>query len=222
MGILVTIAAALMLLAITFVLYSAICLFRNYHAARAIGVPVRIILFDHINPLWMLVNQPVVSFLERLPFGLARFFEYNYLGWECPVRWKAHYEMGGYLRLMLPIQTLALFGHSGACHDCSQTPSRFPSRFRIHGNARLFWAEYRYCELIFFLLSSSEMRSPPAYILTNGGSPGSRTKMAEDAQAYWHVLQRYVLQPGVAREPWSSNRYGTLLGFSDLYRHGFP
>lgn len=60
MALLWTACTLISLLIAAFTLHSSICLLRNYIAARRIGVPVRIIPSDHINPLWYLVNQRVV------------------------------------------------------------------------------------------------------------------------------------------------------------------
>lgn len=92
MGLLGTSTLVPLFLAVGYSIYSAVCLLRNYLVARAIGVPVRIIIVDHINPFWILVSQPVISLLALLPFGLGdnNITRFNYLGWEYNVRWAAH------------------------------------------------------------------------------------------------------------------------------------
>jgi hypothetical protein len=49
-----------------------LCLARNYRAARMIGdVPIRIILIDHLNPIWMLIDREVLVVMRPLPMGLG-------------------------------------------------------------------------------------------------------------------------------------------------------
>lgn len=112
MALLSTTLAAISLLIASYTLYSAIYLLRNYIAARTIGVPVRIIAVDHINPLWYLIHQRVVALIRRLPFGLANnnITKYNFLGFEIPLRWQAHEEMGDAFILCSPARNWL---HSG-------------------------------------------------------------------------------------------------------------
>lgn len=128
MGILVTAATIVLLSAFTFVFYSAVCLLTNYLVARRIGVPVRIILVDHINPLWMLISQPVASILRRLPFGLGNnnITNYNYLGWEYRMRWKAHSEMGDLFILCSPTRLWLYLGSPELISAVLRRPTDFP------------------------------------------------------------------------------------------------
>ncbi|KAI1117004.1 cytochrome P450 [Nemania sp. NC0429] len=77
-------------------LHSAYGLSHNYLVARRIGVPIRIILFDHVNPLWLVSDRFILSFVRRLPSWLGNnsFTRYNYRGWEVPDRYHSHHEMG--------------------------------------------------------------------------------------------------------------------------------
>jgi hypothetical protein len=94
-ALLVILGGTLLLIAGT-VLQSGFLLLRNYIVARKIGVPIRIILFDHVNPLWLVLDRRVLSLVKRLPFGLGNnsFTRYNYRGWEVPDRYYSHHEMG--------------------------------------------------------------------------------------------------------------------------------
>lgn len=87
---------ASLLLVLTSILHYVFCLGRNYLAARKIGVPVRIIPIDHVNPLWLVVDRHVLSALRQLPgwLGNNSFTRYNYRGWEVPDRYFSHHELG--------------------------------------------------------------------------------------------------------------------------------
>lgn len=77
---------------------------RNYLAARKIGLPIRIILIDHTNPLWLLLDRTVLSAVKLLPLclGSNSFTRYNYRGWEVPDRYFSHHEMGDAFTLISP------------------------------------------------------------------------------------------------------------------------
>lgn len=96
MAILSGVLGAFLLLFLTSTLHYGFCLYRNYLAARKIGVPIRIIPIDHVNPLWLVVDRHVVSALRQLPgwLGNNSFTRYNYRGWEVPDRYFSHHELG--------------------------------------------------------------------------------------------------------------------------------
>lgn len=95
MAILSGVLGAFLLLFLTSTLRYGFCLYRNYLAVRKIGVPIRIIPIDHVNPLWLVVDRHVVSALRQLPgwLGNNSFTRYNYRGWEVPDRYFSHHEL---------------------------------------------------------------------------------------------------------------------------------
>lgn len=85
--------------------HTSVSLARNYRAARKIGdVPIRIIPIDHLNPIWMLIDRRVLAVIRRLPVGLGNnsFTIFNWRGWEVPLKWRAHEEMGPVFILVSP------------------------------------------------------------------------------------------------------------------------
>lgn len=70
-------------------------LFRNYLAARKIGLPIRIIPICHTNPLWTLVDKRVIGICKRMPLLKNTIFvRYNYRGWELADGGQSHNAMG--------------------------------------------------------------------------------------------------------------------------------
>lgn len=128
MTLLTSSAGAVLLLVLAYALHSSICLLRNYRAARKLGVPVRIIPVDHINPLWSLASQRVVSLLRRLPFGLGdnNITKYNYLGFEIPLRWKIHEEMGDVFVLCSPARNWLYLGNPDIITGMLKRNNDFP------------------------------------------------------------------------------------------------
>ncbi|KAI0469995.1 cytochrome P450 [Xylariaceae sp. FL0804] len=96
MAVLFAVLGAVLLLILAPILHTGVGIVRNYSTARRIGVPIRIILFDHNNPLWLVCDRWVLSLVRHLPFGLGNnsFTRYNYRGWEVPDRYYSHHEMG--------------------------------------------------------------------------------------------------------------------------------
>lgn len=128
MTLLTSSAGAILLLVLAYTLHSSICLLRNYRAARKLGVPVRIIPVDHINPLWSLSSQKVVSLLRRLPFGLGdnNITKYNYLGFEIPLRWKTHEELGDVFVLCSPARNWLYLGNPDIVTGMLKRNNDFP------------------------------------------------------------------------------------------------
>ncbi|KAM4064608.1 cytochrome p450 [Hirsutella rhossiliensis] len=81
-------------LAAVWTLLSCVGLFRNYMAARQMGVPIRVLPIDHTNPIWMLIDRKLLSLLRRLPLPESSFTRYNWRGWELADRYRSHHEMG--------------------------------------------------------------------------------------------------------------------------------
>lgn len=96
-----------LLCAFSSIIYSAFCLWRNYLAARKIGVPIRIILIDHVNPLWLLADRRVLDLVRLLPgrLGNNSFTRYNFRGWEVGDRYFSHHELGDAYILVSPRNT---------------------------------------------------------------------------------------------------------------------
>lgn len=128
MALLLNSAAAVLLFLTAYTLHSAICLLLNYRAARKIGVPIRIIPVDHINTVWYLVSQRVVSLLRRLPFGLAdnNITRYNYMGFEIPIRWKSHAQMGDAFILCSPSRIWLYLGDPDVITTMMKRNTDFP------------------------------------------------------------------------------------------------
>lgn len=128
MALLTSSAGVVLLLLLAYTLHSSVCLLRNYLAARKMGVPVRIIPVDHINPMWSLASQKVVSLLRRLPFGLGdnNITKYNYLGFEIPLRWKSHYELGDAFILCSPARNWLYLGNPADITGMFKRNSDFP------------------------------------------------------------------------------------------------
>lgn len=84
--------------------YCSVCLFKNYQAARKIGVPIRVIPIDHTNVLWTLLDRKVLDWIEKLPgvLGNNSFTRYNFRTWEMKDRYRSHHEMGDAFVMVTP------------------------------------------------------------------------------------------------------------------------
>lgn len=73
--------------------------------ARKVGVPVRVILIDPENPIWMTVDKGVfIPPSEKLPFGPETFARFNRRGLEFADKYHAHKEMGEVVLTVTPGQ----------------------------------------------------------------------------------------------------------------------
>lgn len=125
MALLLNVVGAILVLVTGSILHSSICLLWNYTQARKMGVPVRVIPVDHINPIWYLVSQQVVSLLKRLGFN-NNITTYNYLGFEIPLRWKSHEELGDTYILCSPSRNWLYLGSPDAITTMMRRPNDFP------------------------------------------------------------------------------------------------
>ncbi|KAK0747379.1 cytochrome P450 [Apiosordaria backusii] len=96
MGLLSTALWAVAIPIILFLTHTYLSLLRNYINALKIGVPVRAIPIDQINPFWMIMDKKVLAFLKRyLPFLRGTSFaRFNWRGFEIAERYRPHHELG--------------------------------------------------------------------------------------------------------------------------------
>ncbi|KAF7514542.1 hypothetical protein G7054_g15223 [Neopestalotiopsis clavispora] len=128
MAIFLPVLVAVLLMGIGIILQSGLSIMRNYIKARRIGVPVRVILFDHVNPLWLVVDRRIISLIKRLPFGLGNnsFTRYNYRGWEVPGRYHSHQELGAAYILVSSLNTWLYIADPDAVMDLWRRGKEFP------------------------------------------------------------------------------------------------
>lgn len=81
-----------------------------------------------MNNVWYLVSQRVVSLLRRLPFGLAdnNITRYNYMGFEIPIRWKSHAQMGDAFILCSPSKIWLYLGDPDVITTMMKRNTDFP------------------------------------------------------------------------------------------------
>lgn len=135
MALLIATLGTILLLLLGTSLHSGFCLFRNYLTARGIGVPVRIILFDHNNPLWLVCDRQVLSLIKRLPLWLGNnsFTRYNYRGWEVPDRYYSHHEMGDAYILVSSQNIWLYIADTDAIGDIWRRGKDFPREVSVTG-----------------------------------------------------------------------------------------
>ncbi|KAL1876453.1 hypothetical protein Daus18300_002697 [Diaporthe australafricana] len=117
---------AFALIAWTF--YCNLCLLQNYLVARKIGVPLRVIPIDHVNPLWMLVDTKVLSLFKKLPgvLGDNSFTRYNFRTWEIHDRYGSHHEMGDAFIMVTPGRNWLYLANRDVLMEMFRRRSDFP------------------------------------------------------------------------------------------------
>ena len=103
-------------------------IWKNYAAARTIGIPIRIIPFSPFNPFWTFLDRPVASLLRRLPIigpnnNITRF---NWRGWDMEDRWQCHREMGDAFVLVTPQYNMVQLNDPEAIHSVFKRGAEFP------------------------------------------------------------------------------------------------
>lgn len=86
--------ASLLVLPISYIVWSLFSLASNYATAQKVGVQLIVLPISPLNPIWMLVDKFFIPILKLLPFGSGNFTRYQRLGWEFEDRSKTHEELG--------------------------------------------------------------------------------------------------------------------------------
>lgn len=112
----------------SFVAYTIVGLVKNYRDALKIGCPIRMIPISPLNPFWLLVDDRVLSYLRRLPFGLGdnSFTGYNFRCWEVKDRYRSHQEMGDIWVLVTPYKNWLFLNDPDAIIAHYKRPNDFP------------------------------------------------------------------------------------------------
>ncbi|KAB5582873.1 cytochrome P450 monooxygenase-like protein [Coniochaeta sp. 2T2.1] len=72
-------------------IYYVGCILRNYLAARKLGIPIIILPFDNVNPIWLLLAGPLHRLLKRIGIHHLRM---GHLGWEFEEKASPFPELG--------------------------------------------------------------------------------------------------------------------------------
>lgn len=101
---------------------------KNYSDARKIDCPRRVIPISPLNPLWMLVDDRVLAYVRRLPFGLGNnsFTRYNWRGWEVRDRYHSHKEMGDIWILVTPYRNWVMINDPETIVHVNKRLTEFP------------------------------------------------------------------------------------------------
>lgn len=218
MALLTSAAGAVLLLLLASTLYSLACLLRNYLVARKIGVPVRIIPVDHINPLWLLVSQRVVSVLRRLPSWLGdnNITKYDYLGFEIPIRWSSHAEMGDAFVLCTPSRNWLYIGNPEVITAMLKRPNDFPHDSQLTAMLDVFGPNISTVrgEPGLRIYLGAEMNNQAEFGVLTIEFVGPRSRLEENAQANGLLFYRPEFRDCLAREHCPGKRYGPVLELS--------
>lgn len=94
--------------------------------ARKIGVPLRVIPIDHVNPLWMLVDTKILALVKKLPWSNNSFTRYNFRTWEMHDRYDSHHEMGDAFIIVTPRRNWLYIANPDVIMDMFRRRSEFP------------------------------------------------------------------------------------------------
>jgi cytochrome P450 len=83
------------------VVWTILCLARNYARARRLGVPIVVVPISSMNILWIVVQYPLIPLLERC-FGSSNLTRYGSRDWHFRDRAQAHIEFGDLWALVTP------------------------------------------------------------------------------------------------------------------------
>ncbi|KAI0098617.1 cytochrome P450 [Nemania sp. FL0031] len=123
--------------ALSWTVYSWICLWQNYQSARKLGVPLRILPISHGNPLWMLVDKRVVPLARRF-LGDCSFTRYNWRGWEVDDKCRSHIEMGDVYMQVTPGKNWLYVCNPESLLDVFRRRSDFPRPLEIYQMLNVF------------------------------------------------------------------------------------
>ena len=112
-----TIALAIFLLPITFLLWNLTCLYRNYQIARRMDIPMVFVIASPDNPVWMLVSRPILAVVAFFFGGNCDVVRYGAPGWNNRVRHRMHEELGDIVVHVSPGRNWVYLCNGEAAYD---------------------------------------------------------------------------------------------------------
>lgn len=76
----------------------------NYLEARKFGIPIKILLFNRQDDIWLFVWRYFYPFFKALPFNLGSWIDYSFHGWNVAIRFRKHEDLGDVFVLVTPNQ----------------------------------------------------------------------------------------------------------------------
>ncbi|KAK1831007.1 putative cytochrome P450 [Podospora conica] len=114
------------------ILSCGIPLIRNYGRARRMGIPIRVIPIDHLNPFWTLTDKQLLPLLRRLPFVAgSSFSRYNFRCWEVHDRYRSHHELGDAFVVVTPGNNWLYINDPDAMMDLFRRRHDFPRPLQL-------------------------------------------------------------------------------------------
>ncbi|GAB1319536.1 Cytochrome P450 monooxygenase [Madurella fahalii] len=106
--------------ALSYVVWTLICLELNVRKARAMNVPCVRILIDSNNIPWTIFQPFVWNILDRLPVKWSSypdFVRYSHRGWHFEDKAQTHLHLGPVWALVTPVAVYLHFSDPGAIHE---------------------------------------------------------------------------------------------------------
>lgn len=82
--------------------WTAFSLLRSYIGARSLNLPIIISPTDPFNLFWILFHKRLIPVLQLLPWNVAAFTHYSYVGWSYDDKFRAHAKYGDAFVLVSP------------------------------------------------------------------------------------------------------------------------
>ncbi|RAL08037.1 cytochrome P450 [Aspergillus homomorphus CBS 101889] len=118
---------ALGLLVLSYLGWSLVSMEKNYRRASAMNIPLVRIYIDPMNPLWVVLEPIVWSWLDRLPINWRNytFGRYSRRGWYFADRGESHRRYGPIWAIVTPRDVYVQVADSKAIHEIFQRRTDF-------------------------------------------------------------------------------------------------
>ncbi|KIX01228.1 uncharacterized protein Z518_08953 [Rhinocladiella mackenziei CBS 650.93] len=74
----------------------------NYLEAQKFGIPIKVLLFNRQDDIWLFVWRHFYPFFKLLPFNLGSWIDYSFHGWNVAIRFRNHEDLGDVFVLVTP------------------------------------------------------------------------------------------------------------------------
>lgn len=123
---------------VAYVLWSLLCIFRNYRLAAKIGLPILVCPVNPMGPLWMFGKDFLIPILSSLPFELGEWAERTEIGWTFKSRFSAHAKYGEAFVIVTPGENEIVLAEPAAAEDVVRRRNDFIKNQDVYGMLNIY------------------------------------------------------------------------------------
>ncbi|KAL8710831.1 MAG: hypothetical protein Q9220_004634 [cf. Caloplaca sp. 1 TL-2023] len=136
---LATVICTILAIPISYILLSCWCLYRNYHAAKATGIPYVVLPWNSLNLIWLITRPFLAPYLSKSPIGDSLWFRLVNVDWPWHEQYTPFQTLGS--DSFISVSPARNYFHTADAAVIDQITKRrndFPKPIEVYGSLDLY------------------------------------------------------------------------------------